>query len=148
MVSTKPKGYFVIRVGKIQNLAINPVDEINKVIKKNGFSYFAKIGKQLAEARVNKFIEKYEPYFVISYSENKNYKSKTYKLIEISNKINPNPSLYPSYYKDIGLVSNWFKIEDTPEQADLSSLMIQSSFRSIIDALHSTSGGHFFCISK
>jgi len=146
-IITFPKSYLVLRMGKQYKL--NPIAEVDKMIEKFNYSWFAKFGKKILKSKVDDMIEKSSPYLVIIFLLNSEYISKTYKLLNISQKKPSNNEPYPYYYnEEQQLVGAWFKIKNSDHQVNIKELIVKSSLNKLSVVFSTSMGSSFFCITK
>ncbi|QDD11862.1 hypothetical protein [Candidatus Methylopumilus rimovensis] len=136
--------YLVLRMGSL--FTLNPIKEVDEVIKKNGFSWFAKFGTRVANTSVRKMIDETSPYLVVILLNKTEYISKTYKLIDVAKEPPPKNELYPDYYVDQQrFIATWFKIEDSLHQVDINNLIVKSSFQKLRHLFKTSMGSSFYC---
>jgi hypothetical protein len=137
--------YLVIRVG-LQD-GVDPIAEIDKVIKRKGFCWFAKYGNAIAPNIQNRIEEKNDVVLCLIYKKEDKYVMKSYKAVEISRDPQIIKGTYPTYYnKFIDRVGVFVKIIDIDEeQVSIDSLYIVSSLNKLHYGLHNSMRGHFIC---
>ena len=136
--------YLVLRMGSL--FTLNPIKEVDEVIKEHGFSWFAKFGKRVANTSVKKMINESSPYLVVILLNKTEYVSKTYKLLDVSKEPPSNNEPYPNYYvNQQRFIATWFKIEDTLHQVDINNLIVKSSFQKLRHLFKTSMGSSFYC---
>jgi hypothetical protein len=94
-------------------------------------------------------IEKSSSYLVIVSLLNSEYISKTYKLLNISQKKPNKNEPYPNYYnEEQQLVGAWFKIKNSDHQVTMDELIVKSSLNKLSIVFSTSMGSSFFCITK
>jgi hypothetical protein len=142
-----PKSYLVLRMGK--HYKLDPIAEVDKMIENFGYSWFAKFGKKILVSKVEDMIEKSSSYLVIISLLNSEYISKTYKLLNISQKKPNKNEPYPNYYnEEQQLVGAWFKIKNSDHQVNMDELIVKSSLNKLSVVFSASMGSSFFCITK
>ena len=142
-----PKSYLVLRMGK--HYRLDPIAEVDKMIENFGYSWFAKFGKKILVSKVEDMIEKSSSYLVIISLLNSEYISKTYKLLNISQKKPNKNEPYPNYYnEEQQLVGAWFKIKNSDHQVNMEELIVKSSLNKLSVVFGTSMGSSFFCIAK
>ena len=141
------KSYLVLRMGK--HYKLDPIAEIDKTIENFGYSWFAKFGKKILASKVEDMIEKSLSYLVIVSLLNSEYISKTYKLLNISQKKRNKNEPYPNYYnEEQQFVGAWFKIKNSDHQVTMDELIVKSSLNKLSIVFSTSMGSSFFCITK
>jgi hypothetical protein len=139
------KLYLVIRVG-LQD-GVDPILEIDKIIKKKKYCWFAKYGNAISD-KIQKRIEvKNDVVICLIYKKEDLYVMKSYEAIEISKDPSIIKGTYPAYYnKFIDRVGVFVKIRElTGDQISIDSLYIASSLNKLYYGLHNSMRGHFLC---
>jgi hypothetical protein len=139
------KLYLVIRVG-LQD-GVDPILEIDKIIKKKNFCWFAKYGNTITH-KIQKRIEVNNDVIIcLIYKNEDKYVMKSYEAVEISRDPSIIKGTYPSYYNQfIDRVGIFVKIKElTGEQISIDSLYIASSLNKLYYGLHNSMRGHFLC---
>ncbi len=142
------KVYLVIRVGTIPELNVNPTIELDALIKKNGFCYFGKIGKNPSIPKLKAHLKDKIVYLVTAHKINGVFKGASYKLLDVVVDRMPPKGQYPLYYNEIGPIKTWFKISDHKDSVNLNNLILKSSGNNLIDSITRSSGSLFTCIAK
>jgi hypothetical protein len=144
---TFSNSYLVLRMGK--QYKFNPILEVDKMIDKFSYSWFAKFGKKILESKVEDMIENSSSYLVIISLLNSKYISKTYKLLNISQKKPNKNEPYPNYYnEEQQLVGAWFKIKNSDHQVNIEELIVKSSLNKLSVVFSTSMGSSFFCITQ
>ena len=136
----------VIRVSLIDG--IDPLEEIDKLIKSKGCCWFGKYGRALAESRLETRKDD-ENLFAILLYKNKDgndsgYTTRTYK-VEAHQRRLPKKGPYPRYYKSkLMRIGQWFKFRRA-KQLPLSKVYGKSSFSPITRSLHYSMAPFFYC---
>jgi hypothetical protein len=128
---------------------LDPIAEIDKMIENFSYSWFAKFGKKILVSKVEDMIEKSSSYLVIVSLLNSEYISKTYKLLNISQKKPSKNEPYPNYYnEEQQFVGAWFKIKNSDHQVNMDELIVKSSLNKLSIVFSTSMGSSFFCITK
>ena len=139
----KTKSYLVVRVSKLDS--VDPIAEINRVIDKEGASWFGKYGRPI---KMLKLDELCPPVLVLVIRNQKHYESATYEIIGQSRRT-PKSGMFPDYYKSVlRRISSWFKIKHTEKSVEINDLIVKSSGQTLAEALHGSMSAHFLCIDR
>lgn len=145
----KAKIFIVVRVGLQDN--VDPINEVDKVIKKKGFCWFGKYGESLHSTLVDRvFNEKDVAICLVYKSKQGGYQMKTYFAEEVS----PNPKLtknsYPAYYKYfMSRIGTFVRLSPYTETAPtINDLYVKSSLNKLASSLQKSIRGHFICMTN
>lgn len=147
-----PKMYLAVRLGSVYNSKSkayhieDPIKEIDNVLNKKGYCYFAKFGKSISENKLNRYLKNNNFHLVIIHKQTGEYTSKTYSIKGFQTEVPESAKSYPSYYKGKeNLVGIWFKLEPAEEQIDIDNLRVSSSYQKLRLAMSNSMGSIFFC---
>ncbi len=126
------------------------IGEHNKLIKQNGYVWFAKIGNKIATKVVEKMIDDETPYLLLK-DPRKAYIAEFSEFCEVT----PSDGGYPDYYKteipQSRIISTWFQltsIKKVDDLAILNDVVLISSRRPILETTKKSMASHFFIVAK
>ncbi|MDD5792673.1 MAG: hypothetical protein PUD22_08830 [Erysipelotrichaceae bacterium] len=124
----------------------NCIEEHKKIIEKNGYCWFGKVGKQKPSKKFCDIVLKNERPMIFLHSAKKCY------ICDVENIVfeKPDDNAYPEYYNDIlydkgNYPSAYFKIRSCYEieKAVLSNFIVSSSRNLLPSSLHSSMNSIF-----
>ena len=124
--------------------------EIDKVISKKGFSWFAKFGKPLKTERIILDDDNEKTFYAcLLVSENDAYELHTYRILDFSS-VMPKAGQFPPYYKkNLLYIETWLKLgPNEGVSPTVNDLVVTSSQTSLLLTMRRSMMGHFFCKQK
>lgn len=147
-----PKVYLALRLGSVYNHrskvyhAEDPIKEIDNVLAKKGFVYFAKFGKTISELKLRRYLSNNPFYLVVIHKLTGAYVHKAYKIVSFESDAPEDLKSYPNYYKGKeALVGVWFKLVESDVDVDLEALRVSSSYQKLKHAMGNSMASFFFC---
>ena len=147
----KKTTYLVVKCGNANEY--HAAHEVDKIIEKNGYCWFAKYGNKIQYDRAelsNPNSEDKEVVLCLILFIGQGYKIFSYKIEAFSRNIKQLQRTYPSYYnQSLHLISTWIKVTKlSREQPKLDDLYVKSSYQPLYMTLKNSTAGHFLCIGK
>jgi len=141
----KNKKFIVVKCGNDNEY--NAATEIDKVITKNGFGWFAKYGNPIKFSKLYLDNPDDEIVLCLSIFTNGQYKLYLYSIMEFSETFKGPEGSYPSYYKqNIYYIKTWIKVKKyTGEKINYEDLVVKSSLRKLTNTIRRSTAGHFIC---
>ena len=142
---TKEKTFIVVKCGnaKVHHAA----KEIDKVIKKKGFAWFAKYGSKIKFDKIKLDDPQREYILCLSLFLDNQYHLFPYQIDGFASKIDQVKGTFPDYYQEhFYFIGTWIKVspyKGTPPTVD--DLIIKSSLNKLGETLKKSTSGHFVC---
>lgn len=141
----KKKIFLVINCGNDNEY--NAATEIDKIINKNGFGWFAKFGKPIKFSKL--YLDYPDDEIVLCLSVFINYQQKIYlySIMEISETFKGPEGSHPEYYKQkIHNIGTWIKVKEyTGEKINCENLVVKSSLKKLSESVLKSMSGYFIC---
>ena len=140
--------FLVVRVG-LQD-GVNPVEEVDKVMKVNKSCWFAKYGEPLNKSISERILEKKDVALSLVHKTAQGYQIRSYRIDQIEVAPSLAGGTYPAYYDtQKNRVGAYIKISELPEPQPLvDDLVVKSSVNKLSLALRGSMRGHFICRVK
>ena len=141
----KVKTFIVVKCGDTKTH--HAVNEIDKVIKKKGFAWFAKYGKKIKFDKID--LDDLQKEYVLSLClfTDDQFHLFSYQIDGFSSINDQAKGTYPAYYEEkIHFVNTWIKI--SPYQGippTVKDLIVKSSLNYLGASLRKSTAGHFVC---
>lgn len=141
----KEKTFIVVKCGNAKTH--HAANEINKVIKKKGFAWFAKYGSKIKFDKIKLDDPLREYVLSLSLFIDNKFHLFSYQIDGFATKIDQAKGTYPAYYQEhIHFINTWVKVSPytgTPPTVD--DLIIKSSLNKLGETLKKSTSGHFVC---
>lgn len=136
----------VIRIVTTVNLGLNmidPIEEHNRIFKREGKVAFAKFGNPQRQPNCNILCEEiskgHTTYLYVVTRNGSRYASFRAPVSQIVRRSNPSCALYPPYYTKLGLVASlWFILSGSFKPHPIDKLWVASSGRPLMESLKSS----------
>jgi hypothetical protein len=137
--------YIVIKCGN--SAKINAAKELDKVIKKHGFSWFAKFGTPLKFQSLNPEDPNSNLILCVALMFERQYQLFSYKIEEFSKSPELKKGTYPSYYTELMPdVGTWIKVSKFEgPQPTTNDLVVKSSLIKLYQTISKAKAGFFYC---
>lgn len=124
----------------------DPIEEVQKVIDKDGYCWFGKYGRPIG---IDCFSKSCSSNIIIANKDASGYTLYTFKRLE-AQRFRPEDGCYPKYYHEfLGRIGTWIKLENAPHaNFKTSDLIIHSTKSSLISAFKGSMSSHFICESR
>lgn len=139
--------YLVVRYGLLDDF--DAIQELDKLIEKNGVAWFGKYGQPLSQAVEKASSDDNCDIFLtlVRKAQSKQYVYKTYSVKKICRTRPSDVDKFPEYYLPVlNRISTWVAILPSNQpQVDLKDLVTKSSAIPVLESLGSSMRGHFLC---
>ena len=141
----KNQTFIVVKCGNDNEY--NAALELDKVITKNGFGWFAKYGSAIKFSKLYENNPDGEFILCLSIFSEGQYKLYPYLIIEFSASFIGPEGSYPAYYKsNIYYINTWIKVKKYSEKKfSYEDLVVKSSLRKLSHTIRRSTAGHFIC---
>jgi hypothetical protein len=141
----KVKTFIVVKCGDTRTH--HAANEIDKVIKKKGFAWFAKYGSKIKFDKINLDDPQREYVLSLSLFTDNQFHLFSYQIDGFASTNDQAKGTYPSYYEEkIHFINTWIKI--SPYMGippTVNDLIVKSSLNNLGTALRKSTSGHFVC---
>lgn len=137
--------YIVIKCGNSAN--IHAAKELDKVIKKHGYAWFAKFGTSLKYEKFDLQNPNLKLVLCVALMFNREYEIYSYKIEEFNRMESPKKGTFPNYYNELlEDVGTWIKVSklDAP-QPTINDLLVKSSYIKLSQTIKKAKAGFFYC---
>lgn len=141
----KYKLFLVVRVSFLDG--VDPIDEIEKILLNNDFSWFAKYGQPIVGPVLNRWRDFNDVALSIVYKTSTGYRMASYQIDEITETPDLKNGTYPPYYNAfLRRVKTYIKISRlNAEPPTTDELSVRSSSNKLTVALRTSMRGYFVC---
>jgi hypothetical protein len=141
----REKTFIVVKCGNVKTH--HAAKELDKVINKKGFAWFAKYGSKIKFDQI-KLNDPYQEYILsLSLFFDNQYHLFHYQIEEFASKIDQVRGTFPDYYQEhFYFIGTWIKV--TPYKGTtptVNDLVIKSSLNKLGEVLKKSTSGHFLC---
>lgn len=140
--------HLVVRVSMLDG--VDPIDEVDRVLTKMGFCWFAKYGQPIHGPLLYRLEEEADVALTLVYKNVNGYKLASYHIEEISSSPKLETGTFPPYYvKFLNRVGSFIKITELRgPQPGTDDLEVRSSLNTLTKALRTSMRGYFICRPK
>jgi len=141
----KKKIFLVVNCGNDNEY--NAATEIDKIINKNGFGWFAKYGNPIKFSKLYLDYPDDEIVLCLSIFINGQHRIYPYSIMEISDTFMGTEGSYPEYYKQkIHNIKTWIKVKKyTGEKINYEDLVVKSSLKKLSESIRKSMSGYIIC---
>ena len=141
----KNKIFLVINCGNDNEY--NAALELDKVITKNGFGWFAKYGKPINFSKLYLDNPDDEIVLCLSIFINDKHRIYPYSIMETSETFKGPKGSHPEYYKQkIDNIKTWIKVKKyTEEKINCEDLVVKSSLKKLSESIRKSMSGYILC---
>lgn len=142
---SKATTFIVVKCGNTKTH--HAANEIEKVMKSQGYAWFAKYGSKINFEKIDLADPSRNYVLCLSlFSENK-YEIFSYQIEELGAKKAPLKGTYPTYYQEnFQFINTWIKVSKYKGASpSVNDLIIKSSLNRLTETLKKSTSGHFIC---